>query len=790
MGAWALQLDFGGDIYRFATEPVSLIDSDGDVLVFEEGLVDFQSSASPDSIPMVVESIIDWEALWESGTPMEQQRATVWRVRDGVTRVADAQAILRGFAQGVRFAAPGVPGRLELTVAGRERTGGALMPSPSEVVSAETFPDATLDVVGASYPLVIGRPGVGIENGVWPGLMYADGADDRLVVARGPVQMTEVVVANEEDADTFPVIASTDAAGQPVAITDPIAGLGGGTANGRLRLSCTATGGGGLVDSTGRLVRGAGDVILELVSLYAPAIDIDTRRIRDALPILNRYAIDTVINKPTRSWEWIRSALLPILPVNERQGPDGRYLQPWTLYPRRTDAAHHLVEGVNCERASAPTLARDVLNDFTIAFARPLTGASARKRRRMCGDVACRGEPHTAVSRAARDSFLVHGALVAQPIETGVVFDEATADRILADRIARHAQPAYVVDYLVDAELDIREGQVVTLTGGRLEGRLGVVGVPLIGQARVRVPIEVLPLRRSVDTATEAERVQAAGLSWSYASGAYGRWDPYNEGPSNYTAGATNGWAQLSDQTGQGRHLTDTDDRPSPVTYDRPDATSAKYPGPDGATAHAMPLPSGSQQLLYDEDPGGDLESFAFVYAGPYDEAVSSTGSEYWLNQGSTSPSRLMSFRRSGGGTERVVDWSGSAGPIAGTAITIPGVGTGADSWLAYAIRATDTGVGYDYRVIALGDMGDGAGVVLFGDVTTTDSTAHSSTTATRRTRWRGVGLESESLHGIGSLWVAPAGQAAITDANLIESLLAAISTIGTDRAVAAAALI
>ena len=528
---------------------------------------------------------------------------------------------------------------------------------------------------------------------------------------------------------------------------------------------------------------GLGDVI-EFV-LNHTRVRIDRGRLDAYRTRLNQYRVDGYIDETVDLIEWLLDNLEPY-PVRLVTGRDGVFA--W-LYDPEDEPVLTVTVGQNAHPDG----------DLRLTGEQPIQQYEIQYRHNdRTGNLTEIATVRTLHSELARQ---VGGRV--DRVESNLIADQVTAELCSQLRVRGLGQRNIVVPLVaLYGELGhLTVGDMVRLDYPR-EGlrqkrailtRISDVGVQSSDtEELIAVELTVLTDRAlwSGADAVAIEAEESGTTTEEIAGGGWGLWDPYTESASNFTAGLTNGWAQLTDQTGQGRDLTDTDDRSTPVTYDRPDATLAKYPAPNGPTAHAMPPPSGSQQPLYDESPGGNLESFVMVYAGPYDEAVSSTGSEYWLNQGSSSPSRLLSFRRSGGGTQRVVDWSGSAGPISGTAITIPGVGTGVDSWLAYAIRATDTGVGYDYRVIALGDMGDGAGVVLFGDVTTTDSTAHSSTTATRRTRWRGVGLESESLHGAMGLWIAAAGAPALSDELMVESLLALIGRIGATPQAAARLLL
>jgi hypothetical protein len=124
---------------------------------------------------------------------------------------------------------------------------------------------------------------------------------------------------------------------------------------------------GGLVVA-GRVVRGAGDVIQNVLGYSKYRFD--SRRIAGIADQLNVYAVDAVIDAQVRPWDWVRSNLIPMLPVSVTNGTNGVYFVPWTATSGNPVAV--LDDGVDHGVEFARTIETDtqqINNDLTLEYA-------------------------------------------------------------------------------------------------------------------------------------------------------------------------------------------------------------------------------------------------------------------------------------------------------------------------------------------------------------------------------------------------------------------------------------
>lgn len=305
----------------------------------------------------------------------------------------DRRVFVVGRMKNPVYGGPGEPVRFTLEDAFFDDF--AMIPASASRVDKTTVNPATVntDDLGLTYPLVIGNPGkcsalpagwCAGSQAVWRNKLANL---QEILIAGHETNITRVVLSNEaySSGAYYAATQSTDDAGQPITVvvsayglaltpTIPLAapGMNGVGAYPELlavynpadaTLNTTVpvfvawyTGDsddhtGGLLQN-GQVVRGAGDVIQYVLSFSKYRFD--RRRIAGIADDLNTYAIDATIDAQVRPWDWVRSNLIPILPVSVTTGTNGVYFVPWT------------------QTTGNPVTTLDEDSDLSVSFARTI----------------------------------------------------------------------------------------------------------------------------------------------------------------------------------------------------------------------------------------------------------------------------------------------------------------------------------------------------------------------------------------------------------------------------------
>lgn len=287
----------------------------------------------------------------------------------------------------------------------------AMIPDSEARVSGTTTNPATVGSsdLGLAYPIVFGNPGkcstlpagwCSGTQGVWRNKLANL---QELVIAGHATNITRVILCNDDwssggyyaatqSADDLgrPITVIVSAYGEAMTVTIPPAAVGmngvGGypallavydPADASLNKETPAyvawyTGdaddhSGGLFQN-GRVVRGAGDVIQYVLGFSKYRFD--ARRIAGIADQLNTYAIDATIDAQVRPWDWVRSNLIPILPVSVTSGTNGIYFVPWAS--ASGNPVITLDDGIDRSVEFARTIETDtqqICNDLTLEYA-------------------------------------------------------------------------------------------------------------------------------------------------------------------------------------------------------------------------------------------------------------------------------------------------------------------------------------------------------------------------------------------------------------------------------------
>ena len=217
-------------------------------------------------------------------------------------------------------------------------------------------------------------------------------------------------------------------------------------------------------------LRGAGDVIRW--ALVRSSIAIDHGAWAAVAPFLNAWKIGTYINDPDVSpWAWVQEALLPLLPLSVRFGPDGLYPILHDTGLQSGEALIELTQGNEVRRTSAVQAQQgpaDVVTTITLEYSPRASGTDDYQRVVVVGladlsDTATTETVHSRVGRLAYpgDRFRTESA--------PVIYDDATAARVARWMMRESSQIGHTVSYLAAPALGHLEiGQMIALTDHEL----------------------------------------------------------------------------------------------------------------------------------------------------------------------------------------------------------------------------------------------------------------------------------------------------------------------------------
>ena len=327
------------------------------------------------------------------------------------------------------------------------------LPALRASVDSDTWPSADPDAEGERYPIPIGRPGVS-EAGT-PALVV-DAAADQVLISDGSVAATTVtLVVNGVASAGVPVTETTDGLGRRVSICDTTAVPINIADGDEVWVRWGASAGGTLdPDDPTAALRGAGGVVEYL--LRRTTLRVDWGRIRAVRARLDPYLIDGYIGAAPGDrvgpWRWISEHVLPLLPVSLRVGPNGLYFAVFEPEAPIGQVRMALEEGRNCERVSPVVVlgTKEIANDLSLAYAPRASTDKPTSVATLTGVQATLDGDSAAIESAiCRESVRRYGPRHRSD-RTAVVYDRATALRVLRQRAATRALPPREVTYVLD----------------------------------------------------------------------------------------------------------------------------------------------------------------------------------------------------------------------------------------------------------------------------------------------------------------------------------------------------
>jgi hypothetical protein len=503
---WVLSLEYAGGTWYLGQESMTIDDGTGGTIVISDGLLDLAdttetldlwSTDSPRrSVPVEFDLGVDVAALVEEGHDLAGCVAELAQLADGDDWSA-RRPFVSGRLQEPQYGADGegVRASIEQDVLSSSETIDVSIVVGQDVVDVFVATgdyivyvvDPTVGFIAPTYdrvaPIIIGTPGGGASSGS-PArhIAYLEDATTGAIslvwlLAGHSVAATSVTLRNTND-DTSglaPVVNLTLSGTQIAVGLYPLAAA---TLNYLGRITATWDAGGGLLDETGGVLQTAGDYLAWLLRLTEQQVDHGrTNAARDAL---RAFTIGTYLDESVTVADYIREAVLEIVPVSLAVGPRGVYPYVWRWDATAADAVAHLdvTEDPDLERDGLVTYEDGdrVVNTLQLLYQwNPQTEAYGAEIWAV-GDPASRprglrfgGSTATLTRSYWTDPVLATSVgrygIRRETLETAIVADVLTAEHVLAWRSRRWALPSRVVDYTCPQRWAwIEPGDLVTVT--------------------------------------------------------------------------------------------------------------------------------------------------------------------------------------------------------------------------------------------------------------------------------------------------------------------------------------
>lgn len=494
---WLLEMDLG-HVYRFSTEFIDVRTRRNERLRYEEGLADpgvglsVGAGYGEQSISVELIAEVDIGELLARGVPLEGREALLLRHEEGA-RYERALVVLRGRITDVSYGAVGEP--IQFAIRRSIAAESDTLPPPQAVIDETTWPIAPPttatpdDSIGAMYPIIIGSPGYNADGGAYPAVQVYYGAqynlsatDSYIPVGDGIIAASQCVLTVRDEPNPTPLLTTPstrtvsvqqDLLARDVSVVVPDSSSGQTWREVRFFVGFGAADGSGVTYQNAP-VRGAGDVMRWLLATHV-RYPTDWTRLDAVRERLNAYKIDAHIVEPTNMWEWFLAEVLPLLPIELRESVDGLYPHMWRWGATKRDVVAWLDATPGTGRVSRVSAIMsdqaEIYNEITLEYGRAPDGDRYRFRkiatssgRATVKDASPSDDDRIRGSSLLGDSQRVYG-LKQLTLQLGAVWDHATAELVLRDKVLAHAWPRRRVSYEGGAWLEtLTAGDVVAIT--------------------------------------------------------------------------------------------------------------------------------------------------------------------------------------------------------------------------------------------------------------------------------------------------------------------------------------
>lgn len=496
---WVLSLEYAGGTWYLGQESITIDDGTGGTIVISDGLLDLAdmtetldlwSTDSPRrSVPVEFDLGVDVAALIEQGHDLAGCVAELAQLADG-DDWSNRRPFVAGRLQEPQYGADGegVRASVEQDVLSSNETID-VVPVVSAQVEAAIIATGLYTLIPGGFsdsiaPIIIGTPGGGVVGGSSAASVAAVQEIATLnqyvvwLLAGHAVDAATVLLTNPENQTTATATVMNlrvNSATLALGFTNPATS----TLTGAPVVDVTWNDGAGLVDETNGPMETAGDFLAWLLRLTEQQVD--HGRVNAAREALRAYKIGTYLDESITIADYIREAMLDLVPVSMMTGPNGVYPHVWSYDATADDAVAHLdvTEDPDIERDGMVTYedADKIANTVELFYgwSPVFDGYTSIISSRGDGRVprlqygAGAGDPlDYYTDPVLARSFARYGVRRAT-IETALVHDVLTATRVLAWRSRRWALPSRVVDYTCPQRWAwIEPGDFVTVTDPEL----------------------------------------------------------------------------------------------------------------------------------------------------------------------------------------------------------------------------------------------------------------------------------------------------------------------------------
>ena len=503
---WVLSLEYAGGTWYMTDEAMTIDDGAGGSIVLTDGLLEtsdtvesidlWATDAPRRSCGVAFDLGIDVAALVEEGHDLAGCTAELAQLADG-----DAWTARRPFVRG-RLVEPqygaqgeGVQASIEQDVLTDESTIEPLVVRGSDagpaasLVTGHTYDPVEAATLGddinaaLTIPVVLGTPGAGTSPGTRAVRLrfFQDAATldwyNYWLIAGHAVDATSVTLqASDGTFASFTVQQATLSGGEVFSfIADNLSVVV--WSNSTETATVLWDNGGGLIDQNSGALQHAGDYVAWLIALTAQ--EVDRGRVNAARLALSAYRVAGYIDEAVGIADYIREAVLDIVPVSMMVGPRGVYPYVWRWDATSEDAvaAWDLTTDLDIARESVVTYedADKVANTVQLLYGWDPRADTYTREMWAVGDPASRprglrfgGASSLALSYWS-DPILarstVRYGVRRDALETAIVHDDLTASRVLAWRSRRWALPSRVVEYSAPQTYGwVEPGDYVTVT--------------------------------------------------------------------------------------------------------------------------------------------------------------------------------------------------------------------------------------------------------------------------------------------------------------------------------------
>ena len=502
---WLVEVELGGRVYRWSSEPLDVVSDDG-TLRYDGGLDALEVTDELDLFARSPDQLsITLDLLWPAAVAAEVQRGhDLARARAEVALLIrgstyeDRRVIIQGTLQDPIYAEDGTP--VSASCVDLPYDDQATWPPATHKVTPQTWPSHDASAANAVYPQVFGRPGYFLKaDGTVGGIggspaLQVDAT--KLLIAGHPVGAVKCDVFFEGGSEAnLDVVEERDALGVLCSVVTVAAST---ISSGAGAWTIALKAGGGLPRTPSAALDRLGDVLgwwLDRSSLR-----VDRAAWSSVAGYLNRWTVAGYVDEEVEPWAFLVDNLLPLAPVAVQGGPDGA--RP-VVYRWSSGRIVERLDGgaAGVERSRVEIDSQDLVAEVRLSWAQDPAERTHRRQttllpRKTQAESSATLSEDQLCSLWASTSLDRYGPGRAASLETDWLADAASAGLTLAWRSLIEGLPHRLISYDVDQSFAwLALGDRLALTAAELslvdEPAL-VVGLTLRDSGRIGLALRLL----------------------------------------------------------------------------------------------------------------------------------------------------------------------------------------------------------------------------------------------------------------------------------------------------------